>query len=208
MRLVSLVKSQKISDRWYAEFENGDRISVDTALIADFSLFSGRELSGEEFAALKAAAETARIRARALRSLSYRAMSRREIKTRLLEKGESEEAAEDTVCWLERRGLVNDAEYAASIARHYAAKGYGMGKIKDELYRRGVPREYWDEAAESIPDDAGDAIDALLERRLKGSSDKKELKRASDMLARRGFSWDEIRSALNRYTENLEETDE
>ena len=35
---------------------------------------------------------------------------------------------------------------ARMVVRHYAAKGYGPRKIRDELYRRGVPREFWEDA--------------------------------------------------------------
>ena len=42
-------------------------------------------------------------------------------------------------------------------------------------------------------------IDAFLEKKLKGSHDPKDVKRASDALARRGFAWPEISDALRRY---------
>ena len=74
-----------------------------------------------------------------------------------------------------------------------------MRKIRDELYRRGVPREHWDEALESA-EPPEDGVDAFLRKRFKGETpDQKELKRASDALARRGFRWDEIKAGLARY---------
>ena len=48
-------------------------------------------------------------------------------------------------------------------------------------------------------EDHAPAIDAFLEKKLKGSRDPKEIKRASDALARRGFSWSEISDGLRRY---------
>ena len=82
----------------------------------------------------------------------------------------------------------------------YARKGYGKRKIRDELYRRGIPRELWDEALSQIEEeDNTSAIDAFLEKKLKGSHDPKDVKRASDALARRGFSWSEISDGLRRY---------
>ena len=59
--------------------------------------------------------------------------------------GEQEDAAA-AVAWLEDIGALDDAAYAASVARHYAAMGYGPVKIRDEFYRRGVPKDLWDEA--------------------------------------------------------------
>jgi len=98
-------------------------------------------------------------------------------------------------------GLLSDGEYARTVARHYAAKGYGPRKIKDELYRRGVPREYWEDALEELePDDA--QIDRLARQKLRGGEPTREnLKKVSDYLARRGYGWEEISAALDRLRE-------
>ena len=42
-------------------------------------------------------------------------------------------------------------------------------------------------------------ISFFLEKKLRGSHDPKDVKRASDALARRGFAWPEISDALRRY---------
>ena len=134
------------------------------------------------------------------KQLSYRALSEAALRKKLLEKGHAEDAAEYAVAWLLERGLLDDAGLAASMVRSYTRKGYGKRKIRDEFYRRGVPRELWDEALEQIEEeDNASAIDAFLEKKLKGSHDPKDVKRASDALARRGFSWSEISDGLRRY---------
>ena len=99
---------------------------------------------------------------------------------------------------LEELGYLNEAEYAGRIVRHYAAKGFGERKLRDELYRRGVPRELWEEALTQVEDNS-ETIDAFLEKKLKGGRDPKDIKKVSDALARRGFAWPEISDALRRY---------
>ena len=49
--------------------------------------------------------------------------------------------------------------------------------------------------------DPAEAIDAFVAKKLKGAavSDPKELKKVSDALARRGYSWSDISEALRRY---------
>ena len=107
--------------------------------------------------------------------------------------------AEKAADRLEELGLLNDGEYARTVVRHYSAQGYGVRKLRDELYRRGVPRELWEDAlAELEPDTSG--IDRLLAQKLRGAEPTREnLKRASDYLARRGFGWEEISAAIERY---------
>ena len=100
---------------------------------------------------------------------------------------------------LEELGYLDDAAYARTVARHYAAKGYGERKIRDELYRRGVDRALWDEALDELPSD-GEQIDRFLQSKLHGRSpEDKEKKRLTDALLRRGFSWGEVKSAWGRY---------
>ncbi len=194
-----LTESKKIKDRWYADFDTGESLEVGLSVIADHSLFTGRVYTDEEFAALKADVSRLGARARALRLLGVRAMSRRELIDRLTEKGESQEDAAGAADYLESVGYLDDARYAGSVVRHYAQKGYGVARIRQELFRRGVPRELWEAALEELPEDT-ETIDALVDRRLHGEKpDKKELKRLADMLLRRGFSWGEIKSALSRY---------
>ena len=54
-------------------------------------------------------------------------------------------------------------------------------------------------ALEALPPQH-DAIDEFLQKRFRGAKpDPKELKRATDALLRRGHSWSDIRSALERY---------
>ena len=50
-------------------------------------------------------------------------------------------------------------------------------------------------------DDPAAAIDAFLDRKLRGtaSGDQKALKRAADALARRGFRWEDIKDGLRRH---------
>ena len=180
--------------------------------------------------ALAAAEIQGRLNERAVALLSARPMSRRELVDKLSaparrRKKPSREAdevqpdpealererealrqgAERAADWLEGLGLLNDGEYAGAVARHYAEKGYGPRKIQDELYRRGVPRAFWAEAMDGVSQGAN-VLDELLIRRLRGAEPTQEnLKRACDYLARRGFSWEEIAQAVERYRRQGEE---
>ena len=142
---------------------------------------------------------------RALALLNRRDYSRGELLKKLLEKGEEPEAAEAAVERLAELGFVDDARYARLIVRHYAAKGYGARRVKQELHHRGIPPELFDEAMEQMPEQ-DETVDRLLRSRLKSEApDRGELKKASDFLLRRGYSWDEVRAALRRYNASIEE---
>ena len=200
MVIEELKPSKRVRDRWLAVLEDGSILRVSRNQIADFALYAGRELSEEEADRLLEAIENENFRSYALRVVTETPKSRNMLLKLLGEKNCQPERAEEIADWLEDIGLLNDGRYAADVVELYARKGYGQRKIRDELYRRGVPRELWDEALEQIEEeDSAAAIDAFLEKKLKGSHEPKDVKRASDALARRGFSWPEISDALRRY---------
>ena len=206
MKITKLTPSKNVKDRYYVDLEDGSSIKVNVNLIADYSLYTGRELSDEELAALRGDADKTQLRARALRITGARAMSRKELIGKLVEKGAEEAAAEETADWLEGLGVINDEEYAKMTARHYAARGYGEGRVRDELYRRGVPKDFWDDALAEMetPDEK---IDKLVASKLRGADDEKAVQKAAAMLLRRGFKWEEVRSALERYKISIEESE-
>ena len=141
---------------------------------------------------------------RAMRMLSRRSYSARELEKKLVEKGEAAEDARQTVEWLEGLGYINDAEYAEMVARHYQSKGYGHARIKDEMHRRGIARDYWGDALGILEKTKiEDAALGFLEKKLRGGNDENDLRRALDALVRRGFSYEEAKSAVNRYLEAM-----
>ena len=144
---------------------------------------------------------------KALRMLDRRDYSRAELVKKLVEKGESPEDAEAVANRLAELGVVDDKRYAALVVRQYAGKGYGERRVRMELQRRGVPRELLDEALAEMPAQ-DDALLTLLRRKLGDSFDRADIKRATDALARKGYGWDEIASALQRLRDELDETDD
>ena len=144
---------------------NGETVKTTLAVAAEMSIYSGRELSEGEARELLEKSALARARERAMRIISARPMSERELYDRLVEKGETEHNAADCVAWLKGLHFLSDEEYAGMIVRHYAQKGYGRRRVRDELYRRKVPRNLWDTALEELPEQ-DDTIDRLLRSRI------------------------------------------
>ena len=141
---------------------------------------------------------------RALRMLDRRDYSRAELTKKLVEKGETAENAEEVVSRLAELGVVDDRRYAALVVRQYAGKGYGVRRVRMELIRRGVPRELLDAALDEMPAQE-DTLLNLLRRKLGDSFESADVKRATDALARKGYDWDEIASALQRLRDGFDE---
>ena len=204
MVIQELKPSQRIQGRWLAVLEDGSILRLGEKEMIDFALYAGKELSEEEADSLLTCIRRSGFQEKALFLLGRRSLSRKELERKLEEWGASREEV-GTICdRLEELRFLDDEHYARQVVRHYAAKGYGVRKLRDELYRRGVSRELWEEAMAEAEDTAS-AIDAFLEKKLRGSREQKELKKVSDALARRGYTWSEINAALRRYGAEPEE---
>ena len=206
MRISKLAASKHKKGRILVQLDSGELLRIGEREVVAFSLYVGKELTAEEKTALENAARESGLKDRALSLLTTRPMSRKELTDRLMERADAtEEEAEAVADELERLGLLNDRTYAETLGRHYSAKGYGPYRLREELRRRGVPREYWDEVLADL-DDPSEAIDAFLRQKLHGRiTDRRELKRVSDALARRRYHWTDISAALRRYDASLEE---
>lgn len=190
--------------RLIVSFDNGEELRSTLGAVTELRLYSGRELDEAEFEAFRSLSARSLARERALELISRRSMSRKELMDKLISKGEAEDVAEYCAGWLEENGFIDEERYAQQIARHYAAKGYGAGRVRAELSRRGLDRELWDTAMAATP--AGDEkLDRFIASRLKDPEDRDEIRKISSELYRRGYSWEEIRSALARYNAPQEE---
>ena len=214
MRISKLSPSARVEGRWLCQLEDGTLLTIGEGEVVSFGLGTGVELDAETLEALTAAAKLTRAREKALELLSARPLSRRELVDKLTARPRNREkeplcdadTAGQAADWLEGLGYLDDREYARQVAEHCAAKGYGPARAKEELRRRGVPREHWDTALEGMDDPAA-AIDMFLQKRLRGAdlSDPRVRKRLSDALARRGFRWEDISAGLRRLGAEPEE---
>ena len=144
-------------------------------------------------------------RKKALAILDRRDMSVKEFKDKFTAKGESEDTAAEAAQWLMDLHVLDDERYSGLVVRHYAAKGYGKRRIRDELYRRGVPKELWDGALAQLPAPE-DAIRKFLRAKLRGRDmTADESRRLAAALQRRGFSWNDIRPVLNEWGQEIDE---
>ncbi len=201
MRIKEVKPSQRKKGRFLVILEDGDILRITEEELLRFGLRSGEELGEETLEALRSSAKTSQVKAQAAGMIGRRALSKSELQRRLIRGGAAEADAQAAADWLEDIGAVDDLAYAAAVVRDYGRRGYGPARIREELRRRGVPRELWEVALEELPD-SEDILDDLIRKRCRGDlSDPREVKRLSDGLLRRGFSWSQVKEALSRYTE-------
>ena len=185
--------------------EEGDLLRITEAELLQFGLYKGMDLPAELVETLAASAKKSERRSYAARLVSGRMLSQKEVRDKLMRHSADADEAAETSQWLTEIGAVDDAAYAGVIVRHYAAMGYGRGKIEQEFFRRGIAKDLWENALSELPDPA-DSIRRFIRGKLRDKPlDPVMSKKLSASLLRRGFQWKDIRPVLNELGQEIEE---
>ena len=189
--------------RHTVKLDDGTSMRLYRQTVEDFGLYPGKELEEAEFNRLQAAAALMSAKMRAVRIISASSVSKGDLQQRLIEKGENKQDAQKAVAWLAEMDLLDDRKTAQQVVQTCIAKGYGRSRAKQALFEKRIPKEYWDEVLENYPDQT-DKILAFLQKRLKEEWSEKDLRKATDALLRRGHSYQQIRRALEEFSQNVD----
>ena len=139
---------------------------------------------------------------KALRLLEFRSHSERELKDKLKRAGAKEDDIEEILEFCRNYGFVNDLAYAKLKARDLKnLKKYGIKRIKAELYSKGISSEHVEEAVSELDDDEEDTLLPLIEKKLKGNFEKKNIDKCIRYFIYRGYDFGDIKSCI----ENLKQ---
>ncbi len=180
-------------------------VNLDTETLLKFGFKPGRELDDEQLHELIAASETRRAGEKALYLLEHRSHSQKELADKI-SRVTSREAAEAAAAHMAELGLVNDEEYARSLAAELLGrKGYSAARTRQELLQKGIDRELIEQIVEEAAPDPVEKLLELIQRKyIRLLDDEKGRRRTVAALQRLGYRWDDIRTALNRLTNGEE----
>lgn len=111
------------------------------------------------------------------------------------------EAAEAAVERMTELGLVDDADYARRLAADGVnLRGYSMARVRQVLRQKKLPPEVIEAALESFEDrdESEPIITLLLKKYREKLFDRDDLRKVVAALQRKGFSYNDIKTALNR----------
>lgn len=142
----------------------------------------------------------------AIRLLARREYSRQELVERLKVRGHGSGIISDTLSDLETQGLQSDERFAESFLRGRVQRGQGIVKMLADISLRGIDRSMASQVLAQIERDLGidweEQAREVLQRRF-GEEDfatlpVKEKGRRERFLASRGFTFEQVKKALNR----------
>lgn len=182
-------------------------LRIDRFISVQQGLKPGMHLSDEELRRLIRLSDAQRAQEKALYLLEYRSRSKGELLDRILSDGISREAAEAAIIRLEELDLVNDARFARTYTKMLTEqKKYGRQRVRQGLRQKGISQEIIEEVLAEMeldPETNQENIIAFLEKKYPQMQEDPAVKRRGiAALQRRGFSYEEILSALRRMTED------
>ncbi len=168
-------------------------------------LAAGDEVDAEEYAARVAEAQRADVYEAALSSLDLCARTRQELRRSLLARGFVSGAVEATLDRLADSGLVDDRRYAERAVEVSAARPVGVYAVRRKLRAKGIAEADAEAALGALDDEqqaqAAQAAARSLLRRYAQLPAREGRAKLSQALARRGFSWEAVRAAVDKVWE-------
>ncbi len=196
MKIEQIIAPKPPKTHYELCLEDGRTVRAYPGTMMDFALHVGMDISEDDICALQEKATLAAAKARAINLLRHRSHSRRELAQKLKELA-SPAQIETILDWLCEIGLLQEDRYAESLVRQGEAKGWGRRRIEQDLRHRGLSPEVYAPFVEALSDPT-DAIDHYIAKHLH-SHEKRDIKRISDALARRGHSWSDIADGIRRH---------
>lgn len=136
------------------------------------------------------------VKEKTLRLLEFRAHAEGELKMKLRRLGAKEEHIQEAIAFCKEYGFVNDKDYAFRKAKDlYNLKKYGSHRIMQELRAKGIATHIAEEAIAQI-EFKEDELRPLIEKKLKGDFDKKNIDKCIRYFIYRGYDFAEIKKCI------------
>ena len=174
--------------------------------ISDFdllrlSLKTGQELTEAELDEIMYALDETKCQDYANNLVCARMYTEKELKKKLVAKKFSEKVIKTVLSRLSEYGYIDDKAYAEAYIAEVKQK-YGVYKIRQKLFEKGVPDRVIDECLAELDnkDTAVNQLKIKLRNKPVRAEDKQKMLR---FLAQKGFAYDEAYDAIRIYMEEF-----
>lgn len=207
MKITGISAQVKNPNRVNINVDGKYRFSLDIFQVGDLGIKVGKEYSDAELVELETESQFGKLYGRALEYVMMRPHSGREVKdylyrktrTTLNKKGEKKEGystalTERVFERLAERGYINDEKFARFwVENRNLVKGSSLRKITAELRSKGVSSEVIEQVMNDSERTDGDELAKVIAKKRARYPDNQKF---MAYLARQGFSYDDIKSAL------------
>jgi len=208
MKITAITAQVRDQDRVNVLVDGKYRFSLDILQLGSLGIKVGKEYTEAEIVALEEESQFGKLYTRVLEYSLMRPRSRREIndylyrktrdvptKTGGIRKGVSKELTVRVFERLVEKNYVDDEKFARFwIENRNLRKGTSMRKLSAELSAKGVDRAIIDRLLDETDREDEDELRKIIAKKRHRYDDEQKF---MAYLARRGFSYDDIKSALS-----------
>ena len=180
-----------------ALFIDGEYVmNLDAQTLIENRFDVGREIDDDELKEIIEKSSERRAKEKALWLISYRSHSKKELFDKL-KRSFDEASAQKAVDRMEELGLINDEEFARLYERKLVnGKKMSVKAAEFELYRKGIDKITAEQVLGELEYDPKTQIIEFITKKYKNIDDEKIKRRAVAALQRKGYSWEEIKQAI------------
>lgn len=207
MRILTVERFK--GDTWCVTLEDDEKVYLGSEIVAQYSLRDNMTIPDSAFSEMVHANGLRKAKERALYLLGGHDHSYVEL-LKKLKKNYDEDVAFETCNRMAELGLINDRRYAARLAREMCEiKRFGGFRARMEMRQRGLSDSLIEEALEPYLDSTDERLEALIERKYsRYLDDEKGIKKVKSALQRMGYSYSEIKRALESFSEENDSGDD
>ena len=205
MDVITDIKKER--GKYRVTVNESEEILVPLALMRERPLQEGQPIDLEEYDNWLMVRQYRFALDRAVGYLAARARSKHEIEQKLMQAGYRPCTVEMVIYKLQRENLLDDADFARQWVESRQNHKLGRSRIAQELRRKGISQDEAEEALSIIDEkdqlSGAIALAAKAAARIKPDEDlRKASNRIAGMLARRGYSWDIAKKAIQQVLYN------
>ncbi len=201
MKITAIKQQVKRQDRYSIYIDGKYALSLGEADLLRQGLRSGQELDQSEFDNLKDQSTLGKAYDQTLNLISHRPRSNWELQSYLARKGYDEDTAKTVLGRLGQRGYINDADFAKRwVETRRLLKNTSRRRLSQELRQKRISDEIISQVLSEDPTDEKKVLLDLVARKRQQSKyqDKTKL---MQYLVRQGFSYQDVKIAVNRDSE-------
>jgi regulatory protein len=196
MRITAVVRKKRSLVELVLESEAAVQVDEQTFIMSGLKIDD--DIDEEQLMDLLQKSNDNRAREKALWLLEHKNYTNRELTRKISEKL-PKESAQKAADKMEDLGLVDDRKYAEMYSKDMQnRRHFGIMRIRQELYRKGISKEIIDEIIEEIPEENNlQNIREVVEKKYQNyATDEKVRRRAFAALTRMGYGYDDINTVL------------
>lgn len=190
-------------------FIDGSEVSLDKDICAENSLMADMEIDDTFLQELRLQSDYSRAKSRALWYLDRMDYTEKKLYEKLISKGFDKKVSATVMAKLTESGIVDDRRYAERFAERLLEAKTSKREALQKMLYRGIPYDLAKEVLAELDVDEEQQLAELIENKYASKLQADNgYQKVYGALVRKGFSYSAVRTALKKYTDEIEFSEE